>query len=154
MPADAGTARDKLRLHGALAGVAGSYGVDVAQRFPLLLRLGAGAFIGSARDIRDGSFQTRAGTSVTVPETSNDPSAVFVYVDPEVTFGVHLGDHFDLSAGVQALFLIAAKKPKWGDDGNPAVTLGGDGFATYPADPLVGGLIVVFAPGLDLRYTF
>jgi hypothetical protein len=79
---------------------------------------------------------------------------VYIFVDPEVTLGVRLGDHVEIDAGVQALFLIAAKKPKWGDDGDPAVTLGGDGFATYAKDPLLGGFLIAFAPGLGARFTF
>ncbi|HVY49345.1 MAG TPA: PEGA domain-containing protein, partial [Minicystis sp.] len=154
LPASHGKADDALRVHGALVGATAGYALDLASRVPAVVRVGAGALIGSVRDARTGTFPTRAGADVKLPEASSDPSTAMLYVDPEAQVGFRVNDHLQLFADVQALFLVAVKAPRWGDDANPPLVLGADGFAKYPTDTLVGTLVVVLAPGVGARWTF
>ena len=148
-----GTTHEDLRLGGFLVGATAGLGFDASERVPALLRLGVGALVGSARNVRGGTFATRSG-SYEAPDVENTPSASFLYLDPEARIGVRVLDQLELSAGVQALFLIAISKPRWGADENPPLVVPGDGFSTYPDEALVGDLMVVVAPSVGARYTF
>lgn len=148
-----GTADDDVRLRGALIGVHG--GVRFFEDVPVRLRLGAGALLGSARDERTGTYATRAGTSYDAPALASESGAAFVYVAPEATVGLRLGEHLEVGAGLAVLGLIAASTPRWGDDEEvPAIAVPGDGLARHPADETIAGSTVLFVPGLHARALF
>ena len=151
-PGDTGTASDDVRLRGFLVGVTGGY--HFFERFPLMLRLGAGALIGNARSDRTGSFTSRSGASFAAPALESAANTAFVYIDPEATIGVRFGDHFELAAGGQVLVLISASPAKWGDGKPPEVVVQGDGLSHYNANESLVGTMVVFVPGLRARADF
>ena len=151
-PGLAGTSADTLRLSAALVGV--TAGMHLGDRFPVHFRLGAGALIGSARNVRDGAFTTRAGSSYDAPALQSQATAAFVYVDPEATVGFRLGSHAEIGIGAQALILIAASSPTWGDGSKSAIVAGSDGLSKYPSDDKLLGTTVVFVPGAKARFDF
>jgi hypothetical protein len=150
LPAQKGTAHDDLRLGGGMVGA--SFGYGGGEKYPLRVRLGAGALIGSVRDVRSGTFKTRAGKEYDTYEVVDTPPARYFYLDPEVRLGLRLGKHWEASLGVQILMLIAISQPKWDD--RLALAASTDGVGTYPADKLTGGFVLMIAPGAHLRYDF
>src|SRR5262249_42295114 len=104
-PPEQGTADDHLRLSAFMGGAHASY--HFGESVPVLLRLGVGAMLGQVRDERSGRFTTRAGTTYNTYPRVDFPSATYFYIDPEVRAGLRLGQHIELSAGVQALMLLA-----------------------------------------------
>ncbi|WP_437627943.1 PEGA domain-containing protein [Sorangium sp. So ce1151] len=156
----AGTANDALRLGGFLVGVTAGY--HVGERFPALFRIGAGALLGEVRDERAGTFELsrtpvavegeQARTTFDAAPQVDFPWAAYIYLDPEVRFGLRLSERFELSAGVKLLMLLALRKPTW--DGTRAIPAGIDGVATYPAESVMGDFALMVAPGASLRYTF
>lgn len=150
MPA-AGMANDNLRLSGFMGGATG--GIHLGERFPALLRLGAGVLVGQLRVERNGMFRTSVdSTSFEANPISDFPSATYFYLDPEARVGVRFAEHFEVSATVQVLMLIALDQPKWNKQTELAAS--SDGIATYPEDQLMGSFVVMVAPGLNLRYAF
>lgn len=148
-----GVANDDLRLRGFLVGITGS--MRVGEEFPVRMRLGAGALIGSVRDQRRGIFTLRDGSSFDAPELVAEASTAMVYVDPEVTIGMKIGDRLELGAGLQALILFPALAPTWADDTEtPAFDAGGDGQARYRGDLTMTGPMVHFVPTLSARTSF
>jgi hypothetical protein len=140
-----GTADDTLKLRGPLVGAWASYAFG--ERFPLRLRLGAGALFGSILDERDGTFG-----SVAVGSYGTAAVANFVYVAPAVRAGFRLAKHVEVSAGVEALVLIGLSQPVW--DKRQGIDVGQQGIAYYGADALTGRTFVVIAPGAGARYDF
>jgi hypothetical protein len=148
---DLGTADDRLTLRGFLAGVWA--GLSLGERFPVHLRLGGGALIGSMGDLRSGTFRANAGnTSYSVGPLGIAPNATFVYLAPEVRAGVRLGQGFELSAGIELWALFAVSKPAW--DPTQPINAGPDGSGTFPAAALVSPVSLAIAPGLGARYDF
>lgn len=155
LPNNPGKVDDKLTLSGPVLGAAA--GVRVGFKVPLTFRLGAGAFLGSLKDHRTGSFSTvaRAGkpaTSYKVDETES-PAATSVYISPEVRVGMRLGQHFELSLGAQAMVLIVLSSPKWTPNDRP-VLAATDGQGTFPSETLAGKVAVVVTPGIGAKYDF
>jgi hypothetical protein len=140
-PTISGTADDALALRGLLLG--GSIAYHQKTSLPLHLRLGAGALLGEVRDERTGTFALGRATGT---ETT---AARYAYVAPEVRLGHRLGDHVEISAGVQAIVLVALSQPAWRDHDN--VVLGRD-FLLFGEQTTAGSLVVVLIPGLGLRY--
>ena len=149
--ANPGTVDDALRLSGALLGA--SAGVRLGSAFPITLRLGAGALIGSLKDHRTGKFTTvaRAGKpAVTYAlDATDSPTDVSFYLVPEARLGVKVSKRLELSAGVEALVLLALKQPVW----TKAVNAGTDGQGAF-ADALAGKVMVVLVPGVGARIEF
>ena len=144
-----GTVNDALRLTGFLAGVTAGY--HVGERFPALFRLNAGVLVGQLRDERAGSFRSADGSSsIATYPVVDFPTATYFFVDPEIRLGARFARHFEVSAGVQLLMLIAVNQPKW--DQTIQLAAGPDGIGTYPADALTGGFVLMVAPGVSLRY--
>lgn len=152
LAANKGTADDSLRLAGALLGA--SAGVRLGSSFPITLRLGAGALIGSLNDHRTGPFKPRPlsgekeGHDYPLDATDSS-SAVSFYLAPEARFGVKIGKRLELSAGVEALVLLAVKQPAW----TKSVSASTDGQGTF-SDALTGKVMLVLAPGLGARVEF
>ncbi len=144
-----GLADDKLRLSAFLGGAEVFY--RAGDKIPVLFRLGVGAMVGQLRDERKGTF-TAGATQVTAFPVVDFPMATAIYIDPEVRVGLRLGDHVDLSAGVQALMLVAIKQPTWDD--TIEIDAGPGGIGGYRADPLMGQFVLMLAPTVSFRYDF
>jgi hypothetical protein len=144
-----GLADDKLRLSAFLGGADVFY--RAGDKVPVLFRLGVGAMVGQLRDERKGTF-TAGATQVTASPVVDLPMATAIYIDPEVRVGLRLSEHIDLSAGVQALMLVAIKQPTW----NATIPLdaGPGGIGGYRADPLMGQFVLMLAPTVSVRYDF
>ncbi|HTJ82091.1 MAG TPA: PEGA domain-containing protein, partial [Polyangiaceae bacterium] len=147
-----GTTDDDVRIRGYLVGVHGAY--RIGEDFPLRFRLGAGALIGQVHATRTGAFTTRAGSAYDAPEVGSNGTAAFVYIDPEATIGIKLGDTFEIGAGAQALILIAAAAPTFGGDANPSFNAPGDGLSSYNADETTMGTTVFVVPQVTARASF
>jgi hypothetical protein len=147
---DAALADDSLRLSGVLAGAWASLRIDT--RFPIHLRLGAGALVGAVTDARRGLVTLRTGAAAPFGVLTETHPARFAYVAPEVRLGLPLGPRVELSLALEALVLIAASRPRW--DETHAFGAATDGVASFPADTLLGPAIVVLTPGLRARYDF
>jgi hypothetical protein len=65
---------------------------------------------------------------------------------------VALSEHWELTAGVSALLLIALKQPKF--DSSIQVAAGSDGIGTYPNESVMGSFVLGIVPGANLRYHF
>jgi hypothetical protein len=173
IPQEPGTSNDDLRLQGPLAGLAASFhrGTTLAW----LARLGAGAWIATVRDTRSGSYTTTR--SVHPDGTTGSPTlydvdgvqesldATYLYLAPEVRLGWRIGDHLELSAGVEVLVMLALSQPKWQSSSQqlvtgtckttpPAPDCVTDGFGVYDASALTSKTVLVFAPGLGVRWEF
>jgi len=144
-----GTADDKLRLSAFLGGADVFY--RAGDTIPVLFRLGVGAMVGQLRDERKGTFISGT-TQVTASPVVDFPMATSIYIDPEVRVGLRLGEHIDLSAGVQALMLVAIKQPTWDD--TIELDAGPGGIGGYKADPLMGQFVLMLAPTVSFRYDF
>jgi hypothetical protein len=144
-----GEVDDVRKLRGVLLGGWVGYAIDAG--LPIRFRLGAGGLFGSMSDARSGSFTAlkdmRAYRVGTVVETQ---SARFVFVTPEVRFGLPLGKHVELNAGLSLPVLFAVSRPRWSDaDG---VHAGPDGYGWFNADALVSGVLVTVAPTVGVRF--
>ncbi|WP_165374046.1 MULTISPECIES: PEGA domain-containing protein [Sorangium] len=145
-----GTASDALRLGGLLAGV--TVGYHVEQRFPLLFRLGAGALIGQMRDEREGRFRTTAGEWFDTPPAATFSSAPYAYLAPEGRLGARVAEHFEVSASLKMLLLVALDQPRW--DPTIEIPAASDGIGIYRPDSVMGGIVLMIAPGVSLRHDF
>ncbi|WP_437631480.1 PEGA domain-containing protein [Sorangium sp. So ce854] len=145
-----GTADDTLKLRGALAGAWA--GVTLGERPALHLRFGAGALAGSIGDRRTGSFSSRAGSSYRVGPVGDARSATFVYAAPEVRIGVRAGEHAQITAGLEGLFLVGLSRPRW--RATRLVDAAEDGAATFAEDDLAGRVLLGLAPGVGVSYAF
>ena len=124
------------------------------ERFPVRLRLGAGALISQARSVRTGAFMTRAGGATTRRRwrvIRPRPSYTSI---PRPRSAIKIGDHFEIGAGVQGLILIAPDAPSWADDDNPSVVVEGDGLSSYCSDETTMGTMVFVVPTLSARASF
>lgn len=145
-----GTASDELLLRGFVGGA--TLGYHVGESFPALFRLGVGSVLGSVRDARTGTFTARDATQYDAFPVTDAQAARYVYVSPEARIGVRFLKHFEVSAGLKAMFLIAPSPPRWNNKIELAAST--DGAATYPNDTLTGSFVAVLAPGLGARYDF
>lgn len=148
-PPSGGTVTDTLAVRGLVVGA--TAGAHLGDRFPLTLRLGAGALVGSAEDARTGTFTSSTGTSYRVDATETH-GASFLWVEPQARLGVRIGEHLELSAGLGFAVLVRLGAPAWQNE-TPLVA-GDDGLATFPADEAVGGAIVALLPGVGAAWAF
>lgn len=145
-----GSVDDELAMRGMTVGAVGS--VVVGERTPLTIRLGAGAFVGSVRDQRQGSFTTTLShTPYQNGPASASPGATYFYVAPELRLGRRLGEHAEIGVGMKALLLVGSS-PRW--DASLEQQAAGDGIGTYPDEALAGRVVVVLLPGIGGRYDF
>lgn len=152
LPPDPGKANDRLTLRGLVAGVWG--GLSLGERFPVHLRLGGGAVIGSMGDLRTGTFRAQNGEPYAVGPLGIAPSATFVYLAPEVRAGLRVGPGIELSAGVELWALFAVSRPAWKVDPKQGIFAGSDGSGTFPTEALASTVMVAVAPGVGARYDF
>jgi hypothetical protein len=152
-----GVASDDLRLSGALLGA--SAGLSRGQTLRLRVRLGAGAFVGSARDERRGHATTGERPGAPAQDIDFDvseaPSAKYLFVAPELRAGWRLSPHWELSAGVGAFILLGLSDVEWQDSSPPSYpdSVGQVDFNAGGAkQSIVGRTIVVLAPELSLKW--
>jgi hypothetical protein len=152
-----GVADDNLRLTGALLGA--SAGLSRGQTVRLRVRLGAGAFIGSASDARRGQATTLERPGVPAAQIDFDvaesPSAKYLFVAPELRAGLRLSQHWELSAGLGALVLLGISDVDWQDDSPPSYpdSVGQVDFNSGgEKQSIVGRAIVFLAPQLGLKW--
>ncbi|WP_437946936.1 PEGA domain-containing protein [Sorangium sp. So ce296] len=144
-----GTADDAIQVRGFVAGAWA--GLGFGERYPVRLRLGAGALLGSVADTRTGTFTTRRGERYEVgPYIDVHPRAWF-YLDPEVRVGMRLGDHVELSAGVDVLVLIGSAA-RW--DAGQRIFAHTDGEGSFAAETLTDPVLFAVMPGAGIRYDF
>jgi hypothetical protein len=149
---DTGTVDDTIALR--YGGLAGAWaGFSFGSRFPVHLRLGAGALLASVTDTRTGAFKSQIDQQrFNVGPISDGGFVPFVYAAPEVRVGLRLGKHVELSLGVEALVLVAPSPTAW--NAKREINAGSDGIGTFPADRLIGRGIFVVSPGVGARYDF
>jgi hypothetical protein len=147
-----GIAGDILRLQGFMAGAWAE--LSFGERFPIHIRLGGGALLGSMSDTRTGTFEASNPElpAYRVGPVSTVPPAHFIYVDPEVRAGIALASRFELSIGLDLMMLINLSRPRW--DPDLAVDASDDGIGKFEGETLAGALLVVIAPSLGARYAF
>jgi hypothetical protein len=148
-PPDDGTVDDRLSLRGLVLGASLFY--RLGESWPLTFRLGIGAFLANVRDQRTGNFTDSKGGPFSVNYT-DAPSAAYFYAAPEVRFGRRLGDHLELTAGIELRILTAISQATWSDGG--VILAGADGEGGFSGQTLAGTVLVIIAPGLGVRYDF
>jgi hypothetical protein len=148
-PSNAGTADDAVTLGGFTVGVAGGW--HSGGRFPVLVRLGAGAFLGAVRDERSGTFHASGGAAYSAGPLQDSEVARFFYLAPEARISWAFADRFELGAGLSALVLVALSRPRW--DASKAV-VGPDGLARWSAEDLTGKAVLLLVPSITLRAGF
>ena len=151
-----GTLNDHIRASSLTLG--GAIFFHHGEAWPVLLRLGLGVALASLGDARTGTFTNSAGESYAV-DVKETPSTTFLYAAPELRLGRRLGEHFEISLGVEAMLLAATKVPRW-TDASPVLTAPpsgaarGDGFARFGSSSLTSAIVVVVTPGVGLTYSF
>ncbi|MBK7580366.1 MAG: PEGA domain-containing protein [Myxococcales bacterium] len=163
-PANPGTAFDTLWLRGVALGA--SFGFRTGPRWPVTVRVGAGALVAGLTDTRDGRFDTNPNASgqsarYTIDSVEESIPARYFYAAPELRVGRRMGNS-ELSFGVQGLLLFALTQPKWKDKspvltgncssvGSGCVT---DGEGTFGEQAVAGKMLLLIAPQLGFRHDF
>ena len=152
-PVAPGTASDKLSLKGLLVGASAMLHRNTfGEKVPLTLRVGLGALLANESDRRSGEFTPAGGAPIPVETTKTSVDVPHLYIAPEVRVGYRLGDHFELSAGVEVMVLVALKDARW--DQTNAVVLGNQGLAGYDSQSLFGSTLLLVNPGVGARFDF
>jgi hypothetical protein len=149
-PPQMGTADDQLRLQAFLGGASVFY--HLGETVPALFRFGVGALVGQLRDQRSGSFTSANGSPFQTFPVVDFERVTYLYLDPEIRVGIRLGEHVDLSAGVQVLMLLALSQPKWNQ--SIQIGAGGAGIGGYLPEPMMGQFLFGIVPTAALRYDF
>jgi len=144
-----GSTSDSLRLRGLAVGGSGS--LVIGEDYPLLFRLGVGPLFATLEDRRVGSFPVDGLTYQAGPVTQ-EPSAMYLFIDPEVRLSLPVGDHLQLGASLQALILVGLSQPKW--DETQQINAADDGIGLYGGETLTGRVLVFIAPGISARTHF
>lgn len=151
-PALTGSVNDELRLAGALVGGSASYHL-ASDVLPLTFRLGVGALLGSVQDTRKGDFTRTDGSPISVNPPAEKASATYLYVSPEARIGHRFGERFEVSLGLQTLFLIGmGDEPTWTNRTKLVDAV--DGLKTFPSETTAGKTVVVLLPSVGARYEF
>ena len=145
-----GTSTDTLRIRGVTISGWGSY--IFGQDYPLLLRFGAGPVFASVRDTRTGSFTLETGGTYQAGPVEQEPSAMYLHLNPEVRAHLPIGDHFAFSLGLEVPVFIAISQPEW--DNSDEVDAAADGIGAFSSEAVTGRVLVAFAPGLGARAQF
>lgn len=153
VPTNAGTVDDTLRVRGFIAGAFS--GIRFGERFPLTLRVSAGAAVGAFVDTRTGVFRVgdpTVSTDYTVGPVIESPSMTWFYLEPEARVGLRLNEHFELSAGIGLMMLVTGSPPVW--DKEHAINADADGYGVFDADILSNSIIFSITPGVSIRHSF
>jgi hypothetical protein len=139
---------EALWLHAGLAGAWAGFSLGVP--FPIHLRLGAGALLGSASDTR-----TAGAASSRIEPTGEANPLRGVYVAPELRVGLAVGRRVEVDAGVAMLAAFLPSAPKWGAR-HEVIFDGAGGLREYGTftDETFAGPILAIAPGIGARYAF
>jgi hypothetical protein len=152
-PVAPGTANDKLSLKGILVGGSAMlHRNTIGEKMPLTLRIGLGALLANATDRRSGEFTPAGGAPIAVDTVKTSVDVPHLYIAPEVRVGYRLGDHLELSAGIEIMVLVALKDARW-DQAN-GVVLGNQGLAGYDNQTLFGSTLLLVNPGVGARFDF
>ncbi|MDB5217697.1 MAG: uncharacterized protein JWO86_5624 [Myxococcaceae bacterium] len=152
-PVAPGTANDKLSLKGLLVGGSAMLHRNTfGEKIPLTLRIGLGALLANATDRRSGDFTPAGGMPLTVATAKTSVDVPHLYIAPEVRVGYRLGDHFEVSAGIEVMVLVALKDARW--DQTNGVVLGNQGLAGYDNQTLFGSTLLLVNPGVGARFDF
>lgn len=142
-----GKARDELALRGLLLGLSGSF--SIGETWPILLRVGAGAFLGAVTDTRTASFAPTGGAPFDL-SLEQGLDARYLYVAPEARVGRRFGKSFVVSLGLDARVMIALTQPVW--DRTPQFNVAGLGLVrTGAEEPLFGRTLIGLTPSLAAR---
>ncbi|MFO0640441.1 MAG: PEGA domain-containing protein [Polyangiaceae bacterium] len=148
-----GTVDDTLRLSGITLGGSAQY--HGRGSWPLLLRVGAGIWLGQVTDARSGSFTNLAGEPYTV-DAKTSSSATYFYVAPEARIAKSIAKNLEVTFGMEVLVMAALKKATWSDGTTISTsnTGRGDGLATFGEQQTLGSFLLFLAPSVGLRYDF
>jgi hypothetical protein len=145
-----GNADDALTLRGLAFGAAPW--VRRGASWPVMLRLGLGALIGSMSDERTATLAPPGGRAVRwdVPEQRFD--ARYLYVAPEARIGYRIAKHAEVNLGLQVGVFFAVAKPTW----EPTADLYKQelAYVDFDKQPLSADVLVVFAPGAGFAMDF
>lgn len=148
-----GRVEDTIEVRGFMAGAFGA--LSLGERYPVRLRLGVGALLGSISDIRVGSFSTGAGAAAapyTVGPVLEAPSQSWLFVSPEMRAGMRVGGGIELSVGLSALILVAPSPPTWSRD-HP-INAASDGYGRFREEALTSSTVVAILPSFGVHYDF
>jgi hypothetical protein len=148
LPARRGRVDDILRIGTVAPGIWGGYTLD--SKYPIQLRISAGAILGTVSDARHGTFTGSADSMYNVGVLVQHYDALFAFVTPEARIGYKLTDHALLSLGLEIPVWIGLWTPKWSRA--QGFTAGSDGYATFKPDSLVGQVLVGIAPGIGAHF--
>jgi hypothetical protein len=148
-----GTTDDSLRLSGLTVGGSAQY--KRGDEWPMTVRLGAGAMLGSMNDSRSGTFTNSASERYAV-DVEESSAATYLYVAPEVRVGRHLTKALELNVGAEVLLMTALTQPTWRDRTGVVTSnvTRGDGLAAFGERTTAGSFLVLIVPGFGARYTF
>jgi hypothetical protein len=156
--AESGLATDQLNLSGLMVGASAS--MHTWTGWPLTFRLGVGVLLGSVTDHRSGTARSQTRTTSqgeVLPaqeypfDKTENPTAQFLYVAPEVRIAYKLTERTELGAGMTVLVLRGLNSAQWADTN---ATVGPSGVSTFGSGSMIGKTLVVIAPGLSVRYEF
>jgi hypothetical protein len=144
------TVDDDLTLRGLKLTAGVSY--RHASRFPWMLRLEAGALLGSVKDERRGQL---ASANPAVPpqslpfDATESAAAAYLLVAPEGRVGYAITPALEINLGVSFALLGAVQEAKW--NAGRRLVSPTDGVLTFPAESLVGSVLFVVVPGIGMR---
>ena len=148
-----GAAHDTLSLKGLLLGASGQlHRPMLGEKVPLLFRFGVGALLGNVNDRRSGTFTPAGEAPLDVLTVRTSASAPYLYLAPEIRIGYQIGEHLELSAGLEMMILFALSNARW--DRDQGVVLGDQGLAAYPSETLSGTVVFVVSPSIGARVSF
>jgi hypothetical protein len=161
LPPDAGVVDDSIFLRGFRFGPSVGWLLDGRAGPFIVLRFGAGVFLGGGADERNGTFTSLGGAPFAV-DASESPRASYLYAAPEARAGIKLGPHLEASVGLEVLLLAALDRPAWTDaqpvfaspSPSPGAGAGGDGLATFGRQTIAGSVVATMTPSVGLRYAY
>jgi hypothetical protein len=147
-----GRARDDVRLSGALLGAA--LGWRTRGRTFVDVGLTLGAWAGSVRDRREGSYPDRAGAILAMSAIDESRAAIAIAAMPRAAVGYSIAPSVAVGAEISAGFFAFPSPPTWDGPAAPVI-LGNDprtqDFSTFPPESMVGSIVASVAPRLFLR---
>lgn len=147
-----GTLDDTLAIRrGVLAGA--WIGFSLGERVPIRARVAVGPMFAWIGDTRSGTFSpVREGPDYTVGPLSVTKYTTMLHVTPDLRIGYRVTRKFEISAGVDALILVAFEELRW--DKKRPINAGADGIGTFGPEQLMAGVLFGIAPGIGARYDF
>ncbi|MDB4994728.1 MAG: uncharacterized protein JWM74_2160, partial [Myxococcaceae bacterium] len=144
------TVDDDLTLRGLKLTAGVSY--HHASRFPWMIRLEAGALLGSVKDERRGQL---ASANPAVPpqslpfDSTESASAAYLLVAPEGRIGYAITPALEINLGVSFALLGSVQEAKW--NAGRRLVSPTDGVLTFPTESLIAPVLFVVVPGIGAR---